>query len=91
VFNYGKTYLIESNTCDFFNSILKSNALAYYAAKKVLLRHFSLVAETSGRNIKNIITIVSDDRKKSLYYKCVIALVLALAFALASVINYDRK
>ncbi len=41
----------------------------------------------SGLYYKNIMTIVSDDCKWSLYYKCVIA----SALAIASVINYDRK
>ncbi len=43
--------------------------------------------QTSGLYYKNIFTIVSDDRKWRLYYKCS----FTLALALASVVNYDCK
>jgi hypothetical protein len=43
----------------------------------------------SGQYYKNIMTIVSDDRKWSLNYKCVV--VLTLALVLARVVYYDRK
>jgi hypothetical protein len=40
-----------------------------------------------GLYYKNNLTIVSDDRKWRLYYKCSFTLVLALA----SIVNYDCK
>ncbi len=40
---------------------------------------------------KHIMVIVNDDGKWCMYYKCVIALALALVLAFADAVNYDRK
>ncbi len=45
------------------------------------------VGETSGLYYKNIFTIVSDNRKWSLYY----SVIYDCHLTLASIINYDRK
>ncbi len=44
-----------------------------------------------GLDYQHSMTIVSDDHRWCLYYKCVIALALPLAIALASVINCDHE
>ncbi len=46
---------------------------------------------SSVLNYKIILTIVSDDHKRTLYCKIIMTFMSALLLALASVINYDRK
>ncbi len=43
--------------------------------------------QTCGLYYKHILTIISDDRKWHLYYKCA----YDRNWALASIVNYDRK
>ncbi len=46
---------------------------------------------TSGLYYKNILTIVSDNRKWHLYLYMCFTLALAYVLAIASIVNYDRK